>query len=246
MIGRLVVLDAAGTLLEPAGGVGEAYAADAKAAGAELDPAAIERGFARAMRTAPPLAFGDRPRESRLAEARAWWRAVAGAALAAAGELPPGFRFEAFFDRAWERFSRPEAWRVHEDVRPGLRALRARGVPLAVFSNWDARLEPLLRALGLGGYFCRVIVSGDLPAAKPDVAAYAAVARELRKIESASGAPIMVGDRLDHDATPAIAAGWDAIWLDRAGAAGAPRGVRAVRDLRGLADLLVDRAIPVA
>jgi REG-2-like HAD superfamily hydrolase len=243
---RLVVLDAAGTLLEPAGSIGEAYATDARAAGAELDPAAIERGFARAMRLAPPLAFGERPPECRVAESRAWWRTVAGAALAEAGELPAGFRFQAFFDLAWERFSRPGAWRVYEDVRPGLRALRARGVPLAVFSNWDARLAPLLRALGLAGYFCRVIVSAELAAAKPDVDAYAAAARNLRRIDSASGAPIMVGDRLDHDVTPAIAAGWDAIWLDRAGAADAPPGVHAVRDLRGLTDVLVDRATPAA
>jgi REG-2-like HAD superfamily hydrolase len=235
---RVVVLDAAGTLVEVTGSVGEAYAEDARAAGADLDPQAVERGFARAMRTAPPLAFGDHPPDAREAAARAWWRSVAGAAVTAAGELPGGFSFETFFDRAWQRFSRADAWRVPDDVRPGLRALRARGIPLAVFSNWDARLKELLRSLGLGGYFCRVIVSSDLPAAKPERAAYEAAARELLTIESAVGAPIMVGDRLDHDALPAIAAGWQAVWLDRECAGAAPEGVRTVRDLRELADLL--------
>jgi putative hydrolase of the HAD superfamily len=235
---RVVVLDAAGTLVEVAGSVGEMYAEDARAAGADLDPQAIERGFARAMGAAPPLAFGQLPPDARKAAARGWWRAVAGAALAGAGELPAGFPFETFFDRAWERYSRPDAWRVHEDVRPGLRALRVRGIPLAVFSNWDERLKPLLRSLGLGGYFCRVIVSSDLPAAKPDPAAYEAAARELETIESAAGAPIMVGDRLDHDAQPAIAVGWEAVWLDREGADEAPDGVRTARDLRELTDLV--------
>jgi REG-2-like HAD superfamily hydrolase len=235
---RIVVLDAAGTLVEVAGSVGEAYAEDARAADADLDPQAIERGFARAMRAAPPLAFGDLPPGAREAAARGWWRSVAGAALTAGGELPAGFLFETFFDRAWQRFSRPDAWRVPDDVRPGLRALRARGIPLAVFSNWDARLEGLLRSLGLGGYFCRVIVSSDLPAAKPECAAYEAAGRELQTIESAAGAPIMVGNRLDHDAVPAIAAGWQAVWLDREGAGEAPEGVPTVRDLRELADLL--------
>ena len=53
----VVVLDEAGALLDVAGSVGESYAEDARASGAALDPRAIERGFARAMREAPPLAF---------------------------------------------------------------------------------------------------------------------------------------------------------------------------------------------
>jgi putative hydrolase of the HAD superfamily len=233
-----VVLDAAGTLVEVAGSVGAAYAEEARATGADLDPQGIERGFARAIRAAPPLAFGHLPPAARRAAARGWWRAVAGSALAAAGELPPDFAFEAFFDRAWERFSRPDAWRVHEDVRPALRALRARGFPLAVFSNWDERLHPLLTRLGLAGYFCRVVVSSDLLAAKPARGAFDAVAHELAGVETASLPPVMIGDRLDHDAAPAIEAGWAAVWLDRAGSGGAPDGVRIARDLREVPDLL--------
>lgn len=235
MIPRVVVFDAAGTLVEVAGSVGAAYAEDARAAGAELDPLAVERGFARAMRTAPPLAFGSLPAPERLSAARAWWRDTARAALLGAGELPEEFVFERFFDRAWERFARAAAWRVPPDVRPTLRALRVRGVPLAVFSNWDARLVPLLSELGLAGYFCRVLVSAELPAAKPDRAAFDAVARELAGVDAASGRPVMVGDRPDHDVLPALEAGWDAVWLDRRGNGGAPSGARVVRDLRELA-----------
>lgn len=235
MISRVVVFDAAGTLVEVVGSVGAAYAEDARAAGAELDPLAVERGFARAMQTAPPLAFGQLPASERLPAARGWWRDTARAALLDAGELPEGFVFERFFDRAWDRFARAAAWRVPPDVRPTLRALRVRGVPLAVFSNWDARLVPLLSDLGLAGYFCRVLVSGELPAAKPDRDAFDAVARELAGINAAPGSPVMVGDRLDHDILPALAAGWDAVWLDRLGGGAAPLGARVVHDLRELA-----------
>lgn len=234
MISRVVVFDAAGTLVEVAGSVGAAYAEDARGAGAELDPVALERGFARAMRTAPPLAFGRLPASERFSAARAWWRDTARAALLGAGELPEEFLFERFFDRAWDRFARAAAWRVPPDVRPTLRALRVRGVPLAVFSNWDARLVPLLSDLGLAGYFCRVLVSTELPTAKPDRAAFDAVARELAGVDGASGSPVMVGDRLDHDVLPALAAGWDAVWLDRRGDGAAPSGVRVIHELREL------------
>ena len=233
----VVVLDAAGTLVEVAGTVGDAYAAIALEEGARLDPTGIERGFGRAMAAAPPLAFGDLPAVAREVAARGWWRAVARTALAESGDLPDGFDFESFFDRAWERFSRPEAWRVHGDVRPALRALRVRGFPLAVFSNSDRRLEPLLATLGLRGWFCRVLVSSDLRAAKPSRAAFAAVADELAAVEPAAP-PVMIGDRLDHDVLPAIEAGWDAVWLDRAGRGGAPKGIETIRDLRELDALL--------
>ena len=41
-----------------------------------------------------------------------------------------------------------------------------------------------------------------------------------------------------HDVVPAMEAGWEAVWLDREGAGGAPEGVRTVRDLRELTPLL--------
>lgn len=213
MSGRLVVLDAAGTLIEVRGSVGAVYAALARAAGADLDAAAVEKGFVRAFRTAPPLAFGGLDEAARPAAERGWWREVARRALEPAGPLPTGFVFEVFFERAWSWFAEPEAWHVPADVRPGLRALRRAGCPLAVFSNWDGRLEPLLDRLGLMGYFAGVLVSGGLPAAKPDPAAFRAARAALKWAGNAP--PIMVGDRIDHDIVPALEAGWDAVWLDR-------------------------------
>jgi len=243
MAKRLVVLDAAGTLLEVAGSVGAAYARCARAAAGRADDpgwdsehvrGAIERGFGRAMRDAPPLAFGDLAEADLETAERGWWRAVARAALAEA-ELPARIDFESFFDRAWHGFGAARAWRVPEDVRPALRALRGAGVPLAVFSNWDRRLVPLLGELGLDGFFARVVVSSALAAAKPDPAAYRAASAVFERGSPAwRGAPIMVGDRLDHDVVPSLVAGWGAVWLDRAGRGDAPPGVARIRTLAEL------------
>lgn len=230
----MVVLDAAGTLLDVKGSVGEAYAADARAVGAELDPEAIEAGFGRAMAAAPPLAFGELPPDRRRMAERSWWRSVARRALESAGAVPETFPFERFFDLAWERFARPPSWRLHLDVRPGLRALRRDGVPLAVFSNWDGRLPALLDGLGIGGYFAAVVVSSRLATAKPDPRAFAEAAAAAEEIEG-SAMPIMVGDRVDHDVAPALDAGWKAVWLDREERAEAlPRGAERIADLREL------------
>lgn len=230
---RVVVLDAAGTLLELERPVGETYAEIARDAGVAIDPSVLTAAFHREFQRAAPLAFGGLQVEARRLAERDWWRRVVRASLDRAGvdaDLP----FERFFDAAWERFAGPGPWRVPDDVRPGLRALRRRGVPLAIFSNWDGRLEGLLEDLGLRGYFARVLISADLPAAKPDAGAYAAAREALMNLAPAP--PVMVGDRIDHDVEPALAAGWGAIWLDRGERdATLPAGSSRVRGLHELA-----------
>jgi putative hydrolase of the HAD superfamily len=233
MTSRLVVLDAAGTLLGLRRPVGETYAELAARIGVELDPAALEKAFHRTFRTAPPLAFGKLDPVHRRTAGRDWWRRVVQGCLGEAG-APGDLPFDRLFDMAWDVFGGPAPWRVPDDVRPGLRALRRRGHPLAVFSNWDGRLARLLDGLGLGGYFARILVSADLPSAKPDRAAFEAAGTALADL--IHGPPVMVGDRIDHDVEPALAAGWGAIWLDRKGRGSPlPEGAARVSSLRDLA-----------
>lgn len=238
---RWIVFDAAGTLLALRGSVGEIYAEIAREVGGELDAAAVERGFTSAMREAPPLAFGEtRGDEALSAAERDWWRLVAWRAIG--GAAGPELDFERFFDRAWRRFAEPSPWQVFEDVRPALRALRAAGVPLAVFSNWDRRLRDVLAGLGLGGFFARIIVSSELSAAKPDPQAFIAARHALEAGASVGQArPVMVGDRIDFDIEPARTAGWDAVWLDRAGEAKpVPAGVARIGALTQLSASLAE------
>ena len=233
MESRLVVLDAAGTLLELRRPVGQTYADLARRVGVELDPATLEKAFHRTFRAAPPLAFGHLEPALRRAAERDWWRRVVQECVAGAG-APDDLPIDRLFDLAWEFFGGPAPWRVPDDVRPGLRALRRQGHRLAVLSNWDGRLAGLLDGLGLGGYFARVLVSADLPADKPSPEAFRAAAVALADLGSAT--PVMVGDRIDHDVEPALAAGWGAIWLDREGRGSAlPEGAARVPSLRAFA-----------
>jgi putative hydrolase of the HAD superfamily len=230
---RLVVLDAAGTLLELGRPVGETYADQARRVGVELDPAALEKAFHLTFRAAPPLAFGHLDPALRRAAERDWRRRVVRDCVAEAG-APGDLPFDRLFDLAWEVFGGPAPWRVPEDVRPGLRTLRRRGHPLAVLSNWDGRLAGLLDGLGLRGYFARILISADLPAAKPSPEIFRAAAELLADLGPTT--PVMVGDRIDQDVEPAMAAGWDAIWLDREGRGSAlAEGAERVSSLRALA-----------
>ena len=117
-----------------------------------------------------------------------------------------------FFDELWDRFSYPEAWHVFEDVVPTLEGLAARGIRLAVISNWDERLRLLLQRLKLARHFEVLTVSREVGAAKPARAIFRHAARSLGLPPSAI---LHVGDDWEADVRGARAAGFAARWLDR-------------------------------
>jgi putative hydrolase of the HAD superfamily len=151
-----VSFDAGGTLLEPWPSVGHAYAAVARRwCGVAPDVAAINRRFQAAW-AARGAAFDY---------SRAAW---AGLVATVMRGLSPCAEGPGFFAALYDHFAGPEPWRVFPDVVPTLTALRRRGLRLAVVSNWDARLRPLLAALGLAEFFEVIVVSGEVGWHKPD------------------------------------------------------------------------------
>jgi putative hydrolase of the HAD superfamily len=116
----------------------------------------------------------------------------------------------------FERFAEAAAWRIYDDVRPTLAALAERGLRLGVISNWDDRLRPLLRSLGLAGCFETVIVSCDIGTSKPSPAPFQAAVE-------AFGLPaeniLHVGDSAEMDVAGARAAGLQAVQIVRVGRA---------------------------
>jgi putative hydrolase of the HAD superfamily len=68
---------------------------------------------------------------------------------------------------------------VHADVFPTLEALHREGIRTAVLSNWDDRLRPLLRRLGLEPFFSTITISCEVGVAKPDPGIFRAAASAL-------------------------------------------------------------------
>jgi putative hydrolase of the HAD superfamily len=77
-----------------------------------------------------------------------------------------------------------------------LAALRARGLVLAVVSNWDVGLAEHLERLGAGGLFSTVVTSAEAGAAKPDPAAFL-IALERLGVEPARA--LHVGDEEEDE-----------------------------------------------
>lgn len=167
-----LLLDAMGTLIGLRRSVGHTYAELAADFGLPLEPAAIDRVFPRIYRQAPPLAFpGLEGNALRQAELN-WWGERIGASVAAASqtradELPPGL-----VETLFERFADAALWQVYPEVPACLERWRSRPLKLAVVSNFDSRLPPLLADLGLAAALDALVVSSQVGAAKPDPAPF--------------------------------------------------------------------------
>jgi REG-2-like HAD superfamily hydrolase len=140
---------------------------------------------------------------------RGFWKEFLRRVLAAARIDVP---LAPVLDELFETFRRPSTWRVYDDARAALTALRDDGAGLGVISNWDRRLTPLLDGLGLGGYFEVSVVSQLVGIEKPDRRIFQIAAE---RAGAAAESCVHVGDSVHFDVDGARGAGFQAILVQR-------------------------------
>jgi HAD superfamily hydrolase (TIGR01509 family) len=160
--------------------------------GIDREPELVREAFAAEVAYYRPEAVRGRDAEA-LAVLR---RDCTGVFLGrAAAELEPASFVDAFM--AAIRF----------EAVPGaletLAALRARGLALAVVSNWDVGLAEHLERLGVDDLFSVVVTSAEAGAAKPDPAPFLLA---LKRLGVQPGRALHVGDE-DEDEQGAAQAG---------------------------------------
>ena len=105
---------------------------------------------------------------------------------------------------------------LYDDVVPTLQHLRDSGFKLAIVSNWDTPLDPLLERLGIVDYFDVIVASHDVrvKSEKPDphIFNYALTAVGVAVEEA-----VHVGDTYEADIIGARNVGIRPILLDRDG-----------------------------
>jgi len=230
-LGRVVLLDALGTLVElerpaprlraelRARGVGVSEAQAAAALRAEI---AYYREHHDIAADAASLALlRDRCTE------------VLRAALQAAGADAGALEHRALRDALLAALR----FRPFEDVPAALAELRAAGHRLVVVSNWDVSLHEMLRTTGLAALVDGAISSAEAGARKPAPAIFR---RALALAGAADGErpALHAGDSIELDVAGALGAGLDAVLVARAGPPdGIPDGVPVLATLDGLAAL---------
>ena len=231
---KALLLDAGLTLLRAAPSLGGIYARVARRHGATVAEADFERAAENAFhaQAAAHRALGEEGLRTSDGHERISWtahaRAVAGA-LPSMAEVP----FAPWFEDLYDEFGTAAAWEPYPDAEPLLRGLRERGVRLAVVSNWDTRLRPILEKRGLRPYFDAVVISAEVGWRKPHPAIFLDA---LERLGVPPADAVHCGDSVGDDVEGARAAGIRPVLLDRAGTRPSP-GCEVVRGLDGLARL---------
>ena len=205
-----VLFDAAGTLITPAQPVGETYARLAREHAVALSAERIDDAFRRVFAKAPANVHPGETRERAAELERAWWRTRVRETFLAADGTARFRDFEAYFDALWQHFARGAAWRARPGAREALAELRSSTRRLAIVSNFDQRLHPILRELELLDFFEQIVIPVDCGAAKPERAIFEFC---LQRLGLAAQRCIYVGDHARLDVEAAAAAGLAAIDL---------------------------------
>ncbi|GAA1907402.1 HAD-IA family hydrolase [Streptomyces sodiiphilus] len=133
------------------------------------------------------------------------------------------------YDALYDRHREPAAWHPYPDTVQVLRALRERGIPVAVVSNigWD--LRPVFRAHGLDGFVDAYLLSFEHGVQKPGPELFALACRKLGRTPQQV---LMTGDDRVADAG-AARLGCAVHLVEHLPVADRPAGLLPVLDLIG-------------
>ncbi len=231
---RVVFFDAADTLFHVQGSVAEIYLRHAVEFGFPQKPdslVAIKQAFSRAFCEAPPPVFAVADPARIKQNERLWWFDIVHHVFYRVGMFE---RFDEFFDQVFRVFEDHRSWRLFPETASTLTRLKALDLELGIISNFDSRLFPVMRGLGIDDAFDTVTISSLAQAAKPAPQIFQ-IALEKHAVDPDEA--LHIGDSLRDDMEGATKAGLHAVLLDRDGKHHGA-GVLAIKSLEELFPLL--------
>jgi putative hydrolase of the HAD superfamily len=203
---RAVVFDAVGTLMRPEPAVGVAYAVVARHFGSARDELEVQARFRATWKAEEARDYGSGGlRTDEAHERRRWQRIVAEV-------FPEVVAQDELFAELWDHFADATHWRLFDDVAQAWRELAARGLVLAVASNFDRRLLGICQSLETLAGCPHVYASSLVGYRKPAAEFYEHVTAALRLPAESI---LMVGDDFENDVCGAVRAGWQGLLLSR-------------------------------
>lgn len=120
-----------------------------------------------------------------------------------------GCKDPALLEDLYRYYTTEKAWHIGDpDAEKALKAIKRAGIKLAVVSNFDTRLRPLMRVLNCYDWFDTIIVSAEVGLEKPNPEIFMTACKELGvKPEQV----LHVGDDETNDIVGASAAGCDSL-----------------------------------
>ncbi|XP_058202409.1 uncharacterized protein LOC131316906 [Rhododendron vialii] len=194
---KALLVDAVGTLVVPSQPMAQIYRQIGEKYGVEYSEAEILNRY----RWAYEQPWG-RSRLRYVNDGKPFWQYIVSSST--------GCSDTQYFEELYNYYTTEKAWHLCDpDAEKVFKALRTLGVKLAVVSNFDTRLRPLLRALNCDHWFDAVAVSAEVAAEKPNPTIFLK-ACELLGVKPEDA--VHVGDDRRNDIWGARGAGCDA-WL---------------------------------
>ncbi len=220
---KAVFFDAAGTLFYPFPSVGEIYADFARKYGMTVKALDVGKAFKCEFEHREGLrSLEDSGGEE---QEKAWWRELV---ISVISQISPLRDFEAFFEELYSYFATEKAWRFYPDTLITLHRLKSKNVIMGVISNWDSRLYSVCSSMGLNDFFSFILPSSSVGFAKPSQKIFQ-MALKCAGVNAFEA--LHVGDNLENDYAGGLAAGIDALLIDREGNTEHDASVSVIRSL---------------
>ena len=207
---RTILLDAAGTLIEPTESVAAVYARHFAAAGHLVEERVIRLAFGQIFQLLPPPEYP--PHGDGDAAERIWWRSLVRETAIRCGLHAELAESRELFDSLFDHYAEGAAWRVFPEVGEVLDALATEGFQLMVVSNFDHRLHRILDDLDLTRRFLAIINSAGACSRKPDAGIFL---KALERLDHSPSDALHIGDSAAADQVGAENVGIRAFLLDR-------------------------------
>jgi len=213
---KVVLFDAVGTILKTSPGVIEVYHSHGLRHGSSLDVEEIKVRFKASRRrlfdldTSAKLQTAGQLISSDSIERSLWFQLIAAVFTDVTDPQP-------LFDELWQYFASPNNWQLFHDTAATFQSLKSNGYLIGIASNFDSRLNSIVRAFpelhGADFVFCSACIGFR----KPDPSFYSTVETKIQQqLGREVNEPIwMTGDCIENDFWGPRRHGWNAVWLDR-------------------------------
>ncbi len=206
MLPQAVTLDAGGTLLREEPSRAEIYAQAARQRGLEVTESAMSHWMHRTHEELPLEVNGG------FRYSDPWFRAfierIFCGHLGLQQALLAGVQRDLF-----ERFSKPETFRLFPGARELMTFLRDRDVRVGIISNWGPALSSVLAGLGVRDLADGIWISAAERVEKPDEEIFH---RACEGLNAEPARALHAGDHPEKDFRAARSAGLEAVLIDRA------------------------------
>lgn len=206
---RWVLWDVKDTLLKIRLSVGEQYCKEAERMGLSLNSVEINSAFRQAYKS-----YSSRYPNYGITKGlngHTWWTAVVKDTFHSCGVHDPAI-LQTLSNNLYHNFCSAQNWEVFCDSKKVLETCSSLGLKLGVVSNFDNRLESILKSCDLLSHFNFLITSEDAGVAKPSPLIFE---RALQKCAVDASQVAHVGDHYIKDYLASRSVGIHGFLLDR-------------------------------